>query len=75
MIDGEQAEVQRYSEGSYFGELALLKEQPRAATVTALTDMTCAALQRGAFERLLGPVKQILLRDAANYEAYADQLA
>ena len=55
----------------YFGELALLYDQPRAATVVAATACVCATLERDAFERLLGPVQHILTRDAANYANYS----
>jgi len=64
-------DVQHYAEGAYFGELALLYDQPRAATVVAATAVVCATLERGAFERLLGPVRDLMRRDAqlyANYE-------
>lgn len=63
--------VQEYTEGSYFGELALLKDEPRAATVQATTDLVCVYLDRAAFERLMGPVVSILKRNADNYEKFA----
>jgi len=61
-------EVLQYSAGGYFGELALLKDNSqRAASVVAVTDCKCILLDRWSFERLLGPVKEILARDADNY--------
>mmetsp|Transcript_53549 Transcript_53549/g.148886 ORF Transcript_53549/g.148886 Transcript_53549/m.148886 type:complete len:321 (+) Transcript_53549:90-1052(+) len=59
------AEVMKYGPTDYFGELSLLEDQPRAATVTALTDVTCVILDRAAFKRLLGPLDQILKERAA----------
>jgi len=57
--------------GSYFGELALLTDKPRAATVTAIGDIECVALDTKAFIRLLGPVTEILKRNADTYAKYA----
>jgi len=46
--------VMDYSPGSFFGELALLKDQPRAATVTS-KGCKVLALDRKSFNRLLDP--------------------
>jgi cAMP-dependent protein kinase regulator len=62
------------SEGNFFGELALLKDQPRAASVVAKGRCVCLTLDRGAFERLLGPCQDILDRAEAAY-AEADRQA
>jgi len=35
--------------GNYFGELALLTDKPRAATVTAVTQVNCAILDTKGF--------------------------
>ncbi|RKP12987.1 cyclic nucleotide-binding-like protein, partial [Piptocephalis cylindrospora] len=56
------------SKGDYFGELALLNDQPRAATVTAQGRLKVAALGKKAFVRLLGPVVEIIKRNATNYQ-------
>ena len=40
--------------GDVFGETALLSEQPRTATVTAIEDVTVMVVTADAFERELG---------------------
>lgn len=42
--EGEK-EVLQYKSGDYFGELALLKNQPRSATVKAVTNSTLVYLE------------------------------
>lgn len=54
--------VKHYQKGDFFGELALLNDQPRAATVIAATDVEVAALGKSAFQRMLGPVESIMRR-------------
>ncbi|OMJ93287.1 hypothetical protein SteCoe_3748 [Stentor coeruleus] len=63
-------EVYQYGPGGYFGELALLKGAPRAANVIAKTPLKCAMMDRRAFKRLLGPLEDILKRNARDYEGY-----
>ena len=46
-------EVATIGPGSFFGELALLDEGPRAATVTADTDMQLLVLSSNAFSAVL----------------------
>jgi cAMP-dependent protein kinase regulator len=60
--------VMDYQVGDYFGELSLLRNQPRAATVKAKGPLTVLSLPRGSFKRLLGPLDDILSRSAAKYE-------
>jgi CRP-like cAMP-binding protein len=47
LIDG--FEVNELTRGDSFGELALLRERPRAATVRALTEVELLTLERDAF--------------------------
>jgi cAMP-dependent protein kinase regulator len=49
-------------------ELALLLDQPRKATIVAKGKLKCATLGKAAFDRLLGPVVDIIKRNAGNYQ-------
>jgi CRP-like cAMP-binding protein len=50
----EEVELRRFSKGDFFGELALLYDSPRLATVTALGVVKCVSLGRDALAQLLG---------------------
>jgi len=54
--------VKQYQKGDYFGELALLDNKPRAASVVAKTDVKVAVVGKDGFQRLLGPVEGIMRR-------------
>jgi cAMP-dependent protein kinase regulator len=56
-----------YNKGGIFGELALIRNEPRAASVVAKTNCKLLTLERMSFKRLLGPVENLLKR---NSEAY-----
>lgn len=73
--DGKQ--VMEYGRGDFFGELALIRNQPRAATVKTSKDgvVRCVSLDRRSFKRLLGPVETILKRNAARYEQVCSTMA
>ena len=43
---GERKELAKLGPAEYFGEISLLLDQPRAATVTALQDTKCVKLDR-----------------------------
>lgn len=63
-------EVYQYSSENYFGELSLLRNQTRAATIKATTDMNLLTLDRQSFKRLLGPFEDILKRNESRYSRY-----
>lgn len=65
----KEKEIARLKRGQYFGELALVLNKPRVASVYALTEtLKCAVLDIYAFERLLGPCIDIMKRNIENYE-------
>jgi len=77
-IDGDQGEVEvkHYSApGEYFGEVALITEGIRRATVRACgTGCSVLSASREDFDRVLGPIKDILKANVDEYPAYADYL-
>lgn len=64
---GQLQEIGRLGPTMYFGELALLRNEPRAATVLALTDCDLLELGRADFLQLMGPLVKALEAQAAKY--------
>nr|5J3U_A Chain A, Protein Kinase A [Toxoplasma gondii] len=60
-------EVKKYQAGDYFGELALINEEPRAANVIAHGICKVACLERKSFKRLMGSVQDLLSKKASEY--------
>jgi len=66
ILNGQR--VKEYGASSYFGELALMYRQPRAADVVSGSEhTTLAVLDAGSFKRLLGNLQQLLIERAHNY--------
>lgn len=63
-------EVYKYGGGDYFGELALLRNQTRAASIKATSPLETVSLDRDSFKRLIGPLDTILKRNEARYKDY-----
>jgi len=61
------------TKGAYFGELALIKNEPRAANVFAKTDCKLITLDRLSFKRLLGPIENLLSRNSDAYLKFIDK--
>jgi CRP-like cAMP-binding protein len=81
IVDGK--EVGRLGPGASFGELAMISERERTATVEALTPMRCHTIQFWHFRnfakknpditwKLLQHVAGILLEEQARHAAQAD---
>ena len=68
---GEAAtEVKQYKIGDYFGERALLKNEPRAANVIARSACVVVSMDRHSFKRLMGNLEEILKRNLEHYEQF-----
>jgi len=60
--------VMDYKAGTYFGELALLKNQPRAASIVVESaEAKVVSMSRASFVKMVGPVQSLLEKQAAQY--------
>jgi len=64
---GRRRKIVDIKEGDYFGELALLNNTKRAATVEATTEVKVVSLDRKHFQRMTNPLIEILRRNAEGY--------
>ncbi|KAF4695378.1 hypothetical protein FOZ60_004869 [Perkinsus olseni] len=72
-----EVEVKRYTTpGEYFGEIALLKPgEPRKATIKAgAAGCHVLSVGREDFNRVLGPITDVLRKNASKYPSYKDFL-
>lgn len=61
-------EVGQLEEGQYFGEIALMYDVDRQATVRACGAVKVLEMARKTFQNLLGPLSDILQRDMEKYD-------
>lgn len=75
-ILGEQGEVEvkHYEKGDFFGEIALLEDKPRQASIYSVGPSTCLYISRNTFIRILGPLQEFLLRNMEKYTKYHDAI-
>lgn len=66
--ENEAQVVNRTCGGDYFGERALLMDEPRAATVKTVSAVSALELKRHAFKLLLGPLKDIMQARIDGYD-------
>merc|ERR1719233_1642980 len=59
--------------GEYFGERALLLNQERAATITAVTTTVCLELHKEDFKQLLGPLVEEMEKKIHHYEVISEE--
>eukprot|EP00933_Yihiella_yeosuensis_P040289 TRINITY_DN34569_c0_g1_i1.p1 TRINITY_DN34569_c0_g1~~TRINITY_DN34569_c0_g1_i1.p1 ORF type:complete len:718 (-),score=206.55 TRINITY_DN34569_c0_g1_i1:85-2238(-) len=71
--DGEKMVKHYKVPGEFFGEVSLLTNEGRRATVRGAGEgCSVLSLSREDFEAVLGPVKDVLQAGIASYAAYAD---
>jgi CRP-like cAMP-binding protein len=61
MVDSK--EVAQLKSGTYFGEMALLDDEVRKASIVSTSECECFVLERETFNRLLGSLKHIINRE------------
>ena len=72
-INGKETSVSdKLGPGDYFGELALLKNEPRAATVRAESNVNLLVIDRKTFKRLLGSLESLLMEHQELYQKYVE---
>jgi cAMP-dependent protein kinase regulator len=71
VINGNKTHLKNYEPGEGFGELALLYNAPRAATITATVASNCWRLDRGTFNHI---VKDAAQRKREKYEDFIEKV-
>ena len=66
--EAREEEVAQQTKGKYFGEMALIENTPRSATVYSIGKTKVAFIERESFERLLGPCLDIMKRNIELYK-------
>ncbi|XP_026191380.1 cGMP-dependent protein kinase egl-4 [Cyclospora cayetanensis] len=56
-------EIRVLQRGDYFGERALLYDEPRSATITAQEPTVCVSIGRDLLDRVLGNLQHVLFRN------------
>lgn len=55
--NGKTKKVFEYKDGDYFGEIALVRDTVRQASIKAETNCRLVSIERDSFKRLLGPIE------------------
>ncbi|CAI2386845.1 unnamed protein product [Moneuplotes crassus] len=59
--------INKIEKGASFGELALINNKPRAATIQAFTSVTCAVLTRKNYESIIKPIEERILNEKIGF--------
>lgn len=73
---GGEKKVKDYTrKGDYFGEIALMQDVPRKATIRATGEGASVLwMSKDDFTAVMGPIKDILAKDIGKYPQYAEFL-
>lgn len=55
--------VRELTKGDYFGERALLYDEPRSATITSVGNTVCVSIGRDLLQKVLGNLQHVLFRN------------
>lgn len=66
--------VYYYKQGDYFGEISLIRNISRQASVKSLTKVKLVYIDRASFKRILGPLETILKRNEFRYSKMKEEL-
>ena len=69
LADGTDTELGRLESGAYFGEMALIGDAPRSATIRAATDVDYLAIDRDILMRAIAAVPTVALQILKGYNA------
>jgi cAMP-dependent protein kinase regulator len=68
VFDGVETRVKDYQYGDYFGELALISDARRAASILVTSEeASLVSLDKATFTRCLGKLETILKRNSEGY--------
>lgn len=56
IAEKEGTKVYEFGVGDYFGEIALVRNTPRQASVKCLSKCRLLSVERDAFKRMFGPI-------------------
>jgi len=62
----DRRKVNHLFKADFFGEKALLSDEPRAATIESVTRLICLVLQRATFVEILGPLQALMAREKSH---------
>ncbi|CAK4677207.1 hypothetical protein LEN26_005249 [Aphanomyces euteiches] len=68
-VNKSGVEIMTLRSGEFFGERALLNNEPRAADCFAVGHVECLCLDRSSFEGLLGKLEHIMVRETKRQQA------
>eukprot|EP01047_Picozoa_sp_COSAG01_P050410 COSAG01_NODE_5097_length_4490_cov_17.038488_1_plen_390_part_00 len=73
-VSEQHATLKQYKQGDFFGELSLVNNEPRRATVLAVGVTTCLVLRRDHFHMLKDRFEAVIQQYSAEYNSRSEKL-